>query len=144
LISTFAPRIVERIGNRKMVAFSIVGTGLAAVIVAIAPHQYVTLLAAAISGASWTLTGMGIFGYFTENTPSEEMTHYTIAYHQVIFAVMFIGPLVGSGLVNAGVHLPMVLLVGAAARFTAGILSDHDVLERVERLSHNALSWVGR
>jgi hypothetical protein len=87
---------------------------------------------------------MGIFGYFTENTPPEEMTTYTTAYHQVIFAVMFMGPLVGSGLANAGVHLPMVLLVGAAARFTAGILSDQDMVERVERLSHNALSWVSR
>ncbi len=57
---------------------------------------------------------------------------------------MFIGPLVGSGLANAGVNLPIVLLVGAAARFTAGILTDHDIIERMERLSHSALSWVGK
>jgi hypothetical protein len=144
LISTFAPRIVQRIGNRKMVAVSIVGTGVAAVIVAIAPHLYVTLLAAAISGASWTLTGMGIFGYFAENTPSEEMTSFTTAYHQTIFAVMFVGPLIGSGLANSGVNLPVVLLIGAVARFVAGILCDQDMVERVERLSHSALLWVGK
>ena len=144
LISTFAPRIVQRVGNRKMVALSMAGTGLAAGIVALAPNLYLTLRAAALSGASWTLVGMGIFGFFTESTPADVLAPYTTAYHQVIFAVMFIGPLLGSSLANAGVNLPMVLLAGAAARFVAALLTDHDTIERVERLSHSALSWVGK
>ncbi len=144
LISTFAPRIIHRLGYQRMVAFSMFGTGIAAALVAVAPNLYLTLLSAAISGASWTLAGMGVFGFFTENSPADELGSYTTAYHQAIFAVMFIGPLMGSGLANAGVNLPVVLLVGAAARIVAGLLSDHVVIERVERISHHALSWVGK
>jgi MFS family permease len=144
LISTFAPRVVQRLGNRRMVAVSMVGTGLAALIVASAPDLSFTLIAGAISGASWTLVGMGIFGCFTESTPAEEMGPYTVSYHQVIFAMMFVGPLVGSLLVITGVQLPLVLLIGAAARFAAGVASDYRTLERVEKLSHHALSWVGK
>jgi len=144
LISTFALRIIQRLGYRRMVAFSMFGTGIAAVLVAIAPNLYLTLLSAAISGASWTLAGMGVFGFFAENSPVDELGSYTTAYHQAIFAVMFIGPLLGSGLANAGVNLPVVLLVGATVRIVAGLLSDHVVIERVERISHHALSWVSK
>jgi MFS family permease len=144
LISTVAPRIIQRLGFRRMVAFSMFGTGAAAVIVAVAPNLYLTLLSAAISGASWTLTGLGVFGFFTQNSPADELGPYTTAYHQAIFAVMFIGPLMGSGLANAGINLPVVLLLGAAVRVVAGLLSDQVVIERVERMSHHALSWVGK
>jgi len=144
LISTSAPRMVQRFGNRRMVAISMAGTGLAALIVSLASSLPITLVAGAISGASWTLVGMGIFGFFTESTPAEEMGPYTVCYHQIIFAMMFVGPLVGSLLVNTGVHLSVVILIGAAARFVAGVASDYRTLERVERLSHYALSWVHR
>jgi MFS family permease len=98
LISMYAPRIIRWLGYRRMVVFSMFGTGVAAILVAVAPNLPLTLLSAALSGASWTLAGMGVFGFFTENTPADELLSYTTAYHQAIFAVMFIGPLLGSGL----------------------------------------------
>jgi MFS family permease len=143
IISLFAPRIVSRLGNRKMVAFSMLGTALSAVVVALTQQQYVTLFAAMFSGASWTLAGMGIFGFFTENTPHDELTPYTTAYHQVVFFAMFIGPLVGSSLANGGVNLPIILLAGAGIRLLAGIVTEYDMLDWVSRLSHHA-PWLVR
>jgi MFS family permease len=143
MISLAAPRIVSKMGNRKMIALSMIGTALSAVVVSLAHHQAVTLLAAMFSGASWTLAGMGIFGFFTENTPSDELTRYTTAYHQVVFFAMFVGPLVGSGMANEGVNLPIILLAGAGVRLLAGIFTEYDMLERVSRLSHHA-PWLVR
>lgn len=128
-VSMFTPRVAQRIGNRTMIALAMLGTGVAAVIIAVSPNLWVTLIAAAISGASWTAAAsVGLFSYFVENTPSESMTSYSIAYHQVIGLAVFAGPFVGSFLAESGVNLVTVLLVGAALRFIAAPLCDPSIL----------------
>ena len=68
LISLFTSRIAHHLGNRRMVAFALLGTGAAALILASAQNLPVTLLAGAISGASWTAASIGLYGLFFEST----------------------------------------------------------------------------
>src|SRR5690606_35923666 len=119
-ITLFTSRIVARIGNQAMIAAAMIGTALAALLIALAPSLPLTLVAAALSGASWTAVGVGIYGFFTENTPPQSMTSYSIAYQQVIGLGLFIGPMIGSTLANSGTPLVLVVLAGAGLRLAAG------------------------
>lgn len=129
--SMLAPRIAQKIGTRPMIAVAMVGTALAAIIIALAPNLYVTLIAALISGSCWTAAaGVGLFSIFMENTPIEESTSYSTAFNQVIGLAVFAGPMVGSMLANGGVNLTLVLAVGAGLRLIAGPLVDSSLIRR--------------
>lgn len=137
--SILAPRITARIGTRPMMAFAIGGTALAALIIALAPNLYVALIAAAFSGGCWTAAaGVGIFTYFVDNTPAEDMSTHSTAYHQIIGLSTFIGPMLGSMLANGGVNLVILMLFGAALRLFAAPLIESSFFSRWRtRRSHS-------
>ncbi|MBI5929796.1 MAG: MFS transporter [Chloroflexi bacterium] len=127
IVSFYIARIVKLFGNRTAIAIGLMGTGIAAAINAMSPSLPFTLIGAAMTGASWTIAGNGTFGFFSENTPAENMTRYTRVYTQTLFAAMFIGPMIGSNLVQlAHVDLASVLFFGAALRFMGGALIQAD------------------
>jgi predicted MFS family arabinose efflux permease len=125
LIGTQAPRIAGRFGNRGMIALAMLFLMLAALVTAFAPTLYVTLIGAALTGAAWTAAAVvGLFAFLSENTPPENMTSYSKAYHQVVGLATFAGPLIGGGLVSAGVSLAAMLVIGALLRLVAAPLVD--------------------
>jgi MFS family permease len=130
-VAVLTPRLVHRFGNRGMIALAMVGTAVAAIIFALSPNLYVTLVGAALSGASWTAAAMvGLFAYFNESTPADQMMPYSTAYHQIIGLSAFIGPMIGSTLASGGMNLATVLMIGAALRFFAGPLTEHHLFWR--------------
>ncbi|MBZ0302217.1 MAG: MFS transporter, partial [Anaerolineae bacterium] len=123
LISLFTDRIAARIGNRKMIGIAMIGTAAAALIMALAQQLPITLVAAAISGASWTAATVGLFGVLIESTHDvapADMTRYSTIYNQFIFMAAFIGPMIGSNLANSGLNLVPVMLMGVVMRMLAG------------------------
>lgn len=129
--SILAPRVTARIGTRAMVALSMVGTAVAALVIAVSPNLYVALIAAVISGGCWTAgAGVGLFRLFVDNAPEGEMTGYSTAYNQVIGLSIFIGPMLGSLLANGGVDLILVMVIGALLRLVAAPLIDTSLLTR--------------
>ncbi len=137
--SLIAPRIIARFGARPTIALMIAGTAINAVIIALAPNLYVALIAAVFSGGCWTAAaGVGLFKFFVESTPAEEMTAYATAYNQIIGLAVFSGPMIGSLLANSGANLVAILLFGAALRLVAAPLVDSSLLFRWR--SHRAAS----
>jgi MFS family permease len=130
-ISLFTGRLVAKFGNQTLIALAMIGTALAALIIALAPSLPITLLSAVLSGASWTAVGVGLYGFFTRNAPPESMTSYSIAYQQAIGLSLFIGPMIGSMLVDSGLTITMVVVIGAALRLAAGFIIEHGVLTRL-------------
>jgi hypothetical protein len=120
-IALFTSKIAARIGNGNMIAIGMLGTTLSAGILAFAPAAEFTLLAAAIGGAAWTASAIGLFGFFSERNTSE--ARITTIYTQIIALATFFGPLIGSGLANNGVHLAIVLVGGALLRLIAAIIT---------------------
>jgi len=131
-----AGRIAARIGNRSMIALSMTGTGIGSIMVALAPSLAFTLPAGAILGASWTAAGIALFAYFSETTPAEDKARYTVAYTQIVFLATFLGPLIGTGLRNAGINLAAVILVGALLRLLSACLIHFHPLTWMERALH--------
>jgi MFS family permease len=123
--SILAPRLNERIGTRPMIALAMVGTAVAALVIALSTNLYVPLIAAVISGACWTAgAGVGLFRLFVDNAPEGEMTGYSTAYNQVVGLSVFIGPMFGSMMANNGVNLILVMAFGAVLRVLAAPLID--------------------
>jgi predicted MFS family arabinose efflux permease len=132
VISMLAVKLAQRIGNRAMIALMMFGTALAAVVLAFSPSLPFTLIAAALTGACWMSVALiGLFGFFTENTPIENSTGYSTAYQQVIGLSTFIGPMLGTLLVNAGLELTSVIIVGAVVRAVAAVMTEFPVLTGV-------------
>ena len=134
MMAILTPRIVRKIGNRAMIAAMMVGTALAAVIFALAPNLHLILIGAALSGGCWAAAAMiGLFGFFTENTPTENTAAYATAYQQVIGLAAFLGPMIGSLLVSGGISLVTVMLIGAGLRIGSAVVVDFPLLARGRR-----------
>jgi len=133
LVTLFTLRIVKGIGNQAMIALAMIGTARAAILIALAPSLPLTVVAAALSGASWTAAAIGIVGLFTESTPQVSMMRWSIAYQQVIGLAMFIGPMLGSWLVEGGMKVVLVIVFGAGLRLLAGALTEYGVFMRIGR-----------
>ncbi len=122
LIATQTDKIARFIGERGLMSAGMMGTALAAATIALAPRAELTLISAAISGASWTAAVVGLYSFFYAKTPPEHITRASIVQQQLAGLGLFVGPLLGSTLVSVGATLVTAILVGAAVRLIAGVL----------------------
>jgi hypothetical protein len=65
---------------------------------------------------------------FMENVPTYAMPKASAVYQQVVSVGSFIGPLTGSVLVNGGVDIGLVLVLGAALRFGGALAIRFDLI----------------
>lgn len=129
IVSMFAVKLARRMGNRAMTAMMLFGTSLAAVILAVSPSLPLTLVAAALTGGCWMSVALiGLFGFFTENTPNENSTAYSTGYQQVIGLSAFVGPMIGTFLLDMGLTLTGVIIVGAVIRGVAAVMTEFPAL----------------
>jgi MFS family permease len=118
-----AARVASRIGSVELVALALAGTGIGTLLLVVSSNLWVALVAGAIIGGCWTAVSMvGLISMLTDITPVDGRAEYNTAYHQVAFAAIFLGPLIGTVLLETGVSLAMALLIGAALRIAAACL----------------------
>ncbi len=143
--SVVAPHIAARVGNRTMIAGAIAGTAISSLVIACAPSLTVALFAAIFSGGCWTAgAGVGLFSFFVENTPTEEVAGFSTAYNQMIGLAVFVGPMIGSLLATSDEALIPVILLGTALRLIAGLLVDGSQFFRHNRAASRALVLLRR
>lgn len=118
VVASVLPRVTKRIGHRPLIAPAMVGTAFSTLLIALAPELWMTLFGALLNGAAWSTVGIALFGFFTENTPNDQVTPYTLLYNQIIFVAMFIAPLVGTNLTDS-LSMVSILLGGAFLRLLA-------------------------
>lgn len=122
LISLRLPAIMRRLGARGSTAIGMAITGAGALVLALAPSLPVTLIAAALSSAAWTLASLGVFNYFIEQTPPEHVTRFSTVYNQIVSLGMFVGPMLGSQLASVAPDLATVMFIGGVLRILAAII----------------------
>jgi MFS family permease len=143
VMALFTRQIAERIGTRSMVGLAMIAGSIGLILIALAPSLPLTILGSAISGAAWTAAGVvGAFSLFSEMAPQYDKARYTMAYSQVVFLAIFIGPMIGKLLNSVGLSLVTILLIGAALRLLAGVLTQTHLLEWFGRTFH--LAWTTR
>jgi len=129
-----AERLVARLGNSNTMALSMISTSIASLVIAFAPNLLITLVAAVYSWGGWTITGITLFRLFTEKTRQvqpQDMVRYSGVYYQTIALSVFVGPLLGSGLANAGVNVVFLLIAGAILRLIAAFVTQQSVVEHI-------------
>jgi len=117
-------RFVELHGNRRLIVFAMLATVGAGITLAFAPSLWFTLIPAALTGAGWTALSIGVLGFFSERTDTDDVTASQI-FHQMIFASMFIGPMLGSLMAQAGLSVVAVIWFGAGLRLIASAFSHY-------------------
>lgn len=151
-IAMFTDTMIRRIGTQAMIALSMTGTALAALIFATAGSLEVTLLGAAISGASWTAAGIGLLSFMFQRMPADSSAQVSMAFQQTLALGIFIGPLLGGMIENTAVGLPVVILAGASLRLLAAFVTYYNPVDLFMRqLSYfewpgwsRALHWKSR
>jgi len=123
-MAMFTGQIVRFMGNRTMMAVAMIGLGLQVFTLAITNDLYVALLMSALSGAAWTMIGIGLYGILAESIPAE--TRYATAFQQTTYFATFVGPLIGSQLAGLEINLITIMLIGALIRLAAGALLQFD------------------
>jgi predicted MFS family arabinose efflux permease len=129
LISTRSVILIRRLGLRNFIVLAMLGTAMAALVIANATRLEFTLAAAALSGASWTAATIGLFSYFVEQIPAEQSRKSAVAYQQMIALGVFIGPMVGGTMVDFGVSLVDVIKAGMLLRIAAALFIAFNVFD---------------
>jgi MFS family permease len=135
LMAALTNRIVQRIGSLATMTIGTLLSGVAAALLALAPSLWFTLIPSALAGGMWTMAAISLFGYFSDNTPPESLTSFSMLYNQIVMLSVFVGPMLGSQLASTSLDLPTVLLIGAILRLLAGGLMPFDILARTRRKS---------
>src|SRR5690606_9995433 len=113
--------ILRRLGSRNTISLSMLITGLAAIVIALAPTLEFALIGAVLTGAGWNANNVAVLRFFTERTSANDI-NATTAYHEIIFVAMFLGPMLGSFVAGIGIPLVGVILWGAVMRILASLL----------------------
>ena len=64
IATIFVGKYAKKVGNRNMIAYGLFGSAIGSLTLAIAPTLFITLLGAAITGASWTCVTICVLGFF--------------------------------------------------------------------------------
>lgn len=131
-VTMFTTRIIERLGTQITIAMGMLSTAAAALIIATAPNQEWTLIAAFLSGGGWTTATLGVLSFLFERTPAEGSTHTSAAFQQMVALGIFVGPLIGGTLVDWNVSIVEVMMLGIFLRLLAGILTYYNPMDMVD------------
>ncbi len=120
-VSVTVPRLLDRLGNYVALPVGLFGLTAAVIAIGLAPTLTVALIGAALTGMSWTVANIGLYGRFSNHLPTQNMTPYTTVYNQIIAVAVFSGSLLGSSLTNFDIDIVTVLFVGAGFRLLVGV-----------------------
>ncbi|MFZ2879375.1 MAG: MFS transporter [Phototrophicaceae bacterium] len=128
LMGMIGDRLVRKFGGRYTASIALGLTALAPVIIVVGGSLPLSLIAAFLTGFGWTGTSLSLLRMFMENVPTYAMPKASAVYQQVVSVGSFIGPLTGSVLVNGGVDIGLVLVLGAALRFGGALAIRFDLI----------------
>lgn len=121
-VSMILPRIASSVGHRALLAPATIGLAVSTLVIALSPNLWLTIPAAILNGAFWAAAGVGMFGYFSESTPPNQVASYTMNYNQAVFVSVFIAPLLSTNVIGERMDMVGLLLLGAVLRVIAGVV----------------------
>ncbi len=74
-------------------------------------------------GAGWFGLGVVLYNRLVEVAPGDNFAPYAATYQMLINASLFVGPLIGTFMIENIMTLPAALIVVAACRFAAGVVT---------------------
>jgi MFS family permease len=113
---------LEKWGAKRVMIGALVSMSIASFLIANAPALWVTLIGAALGGASWTCGSIAVLEFYTQRTDRSDV-QATMLWHQLLFLSMFVGPMVGSMVVKMGVSPFHTMMIGGALRLICAVIA---------------------
>ncbi len=123
LIMLFMDRLLRRFSAVRLITITAFATALQPLILGLTPTLPPYIAGQIAFGAGWYAVGVLLFNMLVEIAPKDGFSHYATRYQVLINISMFIGPLIGTFMIEHGLTLPVALFVIAAGRFGAAMLT---------------------
>jgi hypothetical protein len=123
LIMLFMDRLLARFSTVRLFTMMAFATILQPLILGLTPTLPPFIAGQIAFGAGWYAANVLMFGLLVEIVPQEGFSHYANSYTVLINVAMFIGPLIGTFMIEHGLTLPVALFVIAAGRLGAAMLT---------------------
>jgi len=119
MIALLTTPLIKRVGNHAMLGVGVLLNAVAVGALLLAPSLGLTLFGGIIIGAGWTAIGVSLLGFFGEYVLAQN-ARQTTYFNQAIGLSMFIAPLLGSLLLDAGISVAGLLAVGVGVHLLVG------------------------
>jgi predicted MFS family arabinose efflux permease len=123
LITLRLDRLIERFGTSRLMIAAAFATFLQPLTLATVTSLPPFIIGELGFGVGWFALLVVMYKRLTETAPQADFPHYAVAYQMLINVALFVGPLVGTFLIEHNMTLPAALLVVALVRFGAAIIT---------------------
>jgi MFS family permease len=115
--------LINRFGKGPLIIATTFATVLHPLILGLTPNYVMYIVGVIFFGMGWFTVNVLLYNRLVEIVPPEDFPHYAAAYQLLINTGLFLGPLVGTFLIENGISLLSALLIIAGLRATAGVLT---------------------
>jgi MFS family permease len=115
--------LIRKFGTRRLIIATTFATLFQPLVLGLTPILHPYIFAELLFGGGWFAVNVLMYNQLVEIVPPEDMTQYAAAYQLIINVSLFIGPLLGTFLIENVMTLPATLLLIAAVRIVAGFLT---------------------
>lgn len=115
--------LMAHFGTRRLIVFACAAVTFQTLILAFTPILSPFIIGSLLFGAGWFSVNALLYNLLVELFPGDGLAAYAAAFQLVINASSFIGPLLGTLLILAGVSLPAALLLITGLRLVAILLA---------------------
>jgi predicted MFS family arabinose efflux permease len=115
--------LLRRFGARKLIIATTFATAVQMVIFAVTPILPPILIGQVLFGAGWFAVNVLLYNRMVEIVPAEEISRFAATYQMLINASLFVGPLIGTFLIQNIMTIPAAMLLIAGMRFAASFMA---------------------
>jgi predicted MFS family arabinose efflux permease len=115
--------LINRFGTGRLMVAATFATFLQTIILASITNLPPFIVGSIAFGVGWFSLGVLMYNRLIEIAPQDDFPRYAIAYQMLINIALFVGPLISTFLIQHAVTVPAALLLVAAVRFGAGVLT---------------------
>jgi predicted MFS family arabinose efflux permease len=123
LITLRLDRLIERYGTSRLMILAAFAMFLQTLILAVITSLPPFIVGQLTFGSGWFALIVIMYKRLTETVPQADFPPFAAAYQTLINVALFIGPLIGTFVIEHDMTLPAALLLVAAVRFGAGIVT---------------------
>lgn len=115
--------LIVRLGTRRLIIIACVAVMFQTLILALTTSLPPFLIGSLLFGTGWFSVNPLLYNRLIELFPGDELPHYAAAFQLIINASLFLGPLLGTLLIENGMTVPVALLVITGMRLLAVIMA---------------------
>lgn len=123
LFTLILARLVARFGEKPLIVLTLLGTAANALILGLTPTLPPVLIGSALFGAGWFSVNVLLYNHLVAVVPRTDMARYATNYQILINASLFIGPLLGTLLIENVMTIPAALVLAGVLRAGAALLA---------------------